>query len=315
MKVKHKLTILVAALACALAVTSAFAQQVPLPKTAAEVPGPAAGTAMTKEYVETVGRMAYVWGYTLVNSHNRRAGIRYVVAQHGNVPGLNGGVVMMAPIGNIAMLTDYVDPAETFIACPNQDVVYGNGFFDLDKEPVVFQVPDFGDRFWIYALYDARTDQFAEIGKPYGTKPGFYLIVGPNWKGEAPAGITAVVRSSTELGYSIPRVFKKDTAEDSKAVQPIINQIRFYPLSQFDGKMKTTDWSKLPIWPLPPGPAVETKWVQPEKYYDQLPGPLQPVCRTESPADRRFAGFLFRRRTSPGVEYGYTRPRVIRDIS
>jgi hypothetical protein len=274
MKMKN---ILAAALVCATAFTSTQAQQVPLPKTAAEVPGPAAGTAMTKEYVQSVGRMAYVWGYTLVNSHNRRAGIGYVVAQHGNVPGLNGGVVMMAPIGNIAMLTDYVDPAETFIACPNQDVVYGNGFFDLDKEPVVFQVPDFGDRFWIYALYDARTDQFAEIGKPYGTKPGFYLIVGPNWKGEAPAGITAVVRSSTELGYSIPRVFKNDTAEDSKAVQPIIIQIRFYPLSQFDGKMKTTDWSKLPIWPLPPGPAVETKWVQPEKYYDQLPGVMKLV--------------------------------------
>ena len=279
MKITYKQYIIAAVLVCALALitTVVQAQQVPLPKTAAEVPGPAAGTAMTKEYVQMVGRMAYVWGYTLVNSHNRRAGFVYVTSQNGNVAGLNGGVVMMAPIGNIAMLTGYVDPAETFIACPNQDVVYGNGFFDLDKEPVVFQVPDFGDRFWIYALYDARTDQFAEIGKPYGTKPGFYLMVGPNWKGEVPAGITAVVRSSTELVFSVPRVFKNDTAEDTKAIQPVINQIRFYPLSEFDGTMKTTDWSKLPIWPLPPGPAVETKWVQPEKYFDQLPGVMKLV--------------------------------------
>ena len=36
------------------------AQQMPLPKTAAEVPGPAAGNAMTKEYVQMVGRMAYL---------------------------------------------------------------------------------------------------------------------------------------------------------------------------------------------------------------------------------------------------------------
>jgi hypothetical protein len=28
---------------------------------------------MTKEYVQLVGRMAYVWGYPLVNAHNRRA--------------------------------------------------------------------------------------------------------------------------------------------------------------------------------------------------------------------------------------------------
>jgi hypothetical protein len=65
--------LLAAALVCALAITTTQAQQVPLPKTAAEVPGPAAGNTMTKEYVQSVGRMAYVWGYTLVNSHNRRA--------------------------------------------------------------------------------------------------------------------------------------------------------------------------------------------------------------------------------------------------
>jgi hypothetical protein len=132
----------------------------------------------------------------MVNSHNRRAAFAYVTGQNGNVSGLNAGVVPMAPVGQLAMLTDYISPKETFVACPNRDVVYGGGFSALDKEPTVFQVPDFGDRFWVYALYDARTDEFAEIGKPYGTKPGFYMIVGPNWKGEVPKGITAVVRSS-----------------------------------------------------------------------------------------------------------------------
>jgi hypothetical protein len=43
--------------------------------------------------------------------------------------------------------------------------VYGLGFFALDVEPVVIQVPDFGDRFFVYAFYDARTDQFGHIGK------------------------------------------------------------------------------------------------------------------------------------------------------
>jgi hypothetical protein len=179
-----------------LLVVGVQAQQVPIPTTPAQVPGPAAGTAMTKEYVQMVGRMAYMWGYAMVNSHNRRAAFAYVTSQNGNVPGWNGGVLPMAPVGQLAMLNDYIKPDQTFVACPNQDVAYGAGFSALDKEPTVFQVPDFGDRFWVYALYDARTDEFAEIGKPYGTKPGFYMMVGPNWKGEAPAGINAVVRSS-----------------------------------------------------------------------------------------------------------------------
>lgn len=269
--------IIAAALVGVLACTAAQAQQVPLPKTAAEVPTPPAGTAMTKGYVQMVGRMAYVWGYALVNSHNRRAAFAQVTSQNGNVPGWNGGALPMAPVGQLAMLNDYIKPEQTFVACPNQDVVYGGGFSALDEEPTVFQVPDFGDRFWVYALYDARTDEIAEIGKPYGTKPGFYMIVGPNWKGETPAGITAVVRSPTELVFSVPRIFKDDTAKDTKAVQAVLNQIVFYPLSRFDGKVKTIDWSKVPHFPAPKSTGGETKWVVPEKYYDQLPGVMKLV--------------------------------------
>ena len=176
------------------------------------------------------------------------------------------------------MLHDYIEPTETFVTCPNQDVVYGLGFFSLDEEPVVIQVPDFGDRFWVYALYDARTDQFAEIGKPYGTQPGFYLMVGPNWQGETPKGITAVVRSSTELANAIPRIFMDDTAEDRQAIQPVINQVVAYPLAQFDGKMKSIDWSKAPSIPGPKSNGGgETKWVIPEKFFDQFPGVLDDV--------------------------------------
>lgn len=176
------------------------------------------------------------------------------------------------------MLTGYIAPNQRFIACPNQDVVYGTGFFTLDKEPIVFQVPDFGDRFWVYALYDARTDEFSEIGRQYGTKPGFYLMAGPSWQGETPAGITAVVRSSTTVVFAIPRIFMDDTPEDQKAVQPVISQINFYPLSQFDGKVKATDWNKLPHFPAPASSGKgETKWVNPNTFFDELPAVMKQV--------------------------------------
>jgi len=50
-------------LACTLAFTSANGQQFPLPKTAADVPGPVAGSIMTKEYVQSVGRTAYLFAW------------------------------------------------------------------------------------------------------------------------------------------------------------------------------------------------------------------------------------------------------------
>src|SRR5688572_3142584 len=142
----------------------------------------------------------------MVNMLNRGAAITKAPE-----PGRLNDVLPVAPGGQVGMLNDYVDPGQTFVTCPNQDVVYGLGFFSLDDEPVVMQVPDFGDRFWVYAIYDARTDQFADVGKPYGTKPGFVLLVGPNWNGQVPDGIDQVFRSSTELANTVPRIFMNDT--------------------------------------------------------------------------------------------------------
>ena len=249
-----------------------IAQQAPFPTSADEVTQPVAGAVMHEEYVKTIGRMAYVWGWPMVSSFNRRAAITQAPE-----PGRLGGVVPVAPRGRLCMLNDYVEPNQSFVACPNQDVVYGTGFWFLDEGPIVLQVPDFGDRFWIYALYDARTDQFGDFGKPYGTKPGFYLIVGPNWANKIPPGITAVVRSPTEFCFAGPRIFLNDTDEDKAAVQPLVNQINAYPLAEFDGKMKIKDWSDVPSFPAPEVEG-ENKWVVPEAFFDQLPGIMAAVA-------------------------------------
>ena len=45
-----------------------------LPRTAAEVRGPAPGP-MTKAYVQMVGRMAYLWGWPLVYVYNQRTAL------------------------------------------------------------------------------------------------------------------------------------------------------------------------------------------------------------------------------------------------
>ncbi|WP_111827072.1 DUF1254 domain-containing protein [Achromobacter sp. HZ01] len=229
---------------------------------------PSADIVMHPEYAKTVGRMAYVWGWPMVNMLNRNA--RITKAPH---PGLLGGVLPAAPRGQVGMLHDYILPAETFVTCPNQDVVYGLGFFSLDEEPVIVQVPDFGDRFWVYALYDQRTNQFGELGKPYHSKPGFYLLVGPNWKGKEPDGVQAIIRSPTTLANAIPRIFMDDADQDRQAIQKKINQVVFYPLKDFNGKMKSIDWKNTPDIPNPGADSAsggETRWVVPERFFDQF---------------------------------------------
>ncbi|WP_309574469.1 DUF1254 domain-containing protein [Rhizobium rhizogenes] len=228
-------------------------------------PGPDIRVKITEEYARQVGRDAYVWGWPLVNVYNRRLSYAPV-----NEAAKNGPLIT-APLNTVAMLTDYVDPGERLVACPNQDVVYGAGGLALDKSAVVVQVPDFGDRFWVYQMVDLRTDSFVQLGKMYGTTPGFYLLVGPDWNGEVPKGITKVFRSPTNTGFVAPRVFMDDTAEDRKAIQGVLREIMMYPVDQFDGKMKSTDWSSLPAGKqAAPIGEQEVRLVIPEKFFDEL---------------------------------------------
>jgi hypothetical protein len=228
-------------------------------------PGPDTRVKITEEYAKLVGRDAYFWAWPLVNVYNRR------IANDQVQDFIVAGPVPTAPVNRLAMLTDYIAPEERLVACPNQDVVYGAGSLALDRSPVVIQVPDFGDRFWVYQIVDLRTDSFADIGKMYGTTPGFYLLVGPNWKGDVPKGITQVFRAPTNTGYVVPRVFQDDTPDDNKAVRSVTQQVMMYPLSEFDGKMKSRDWTTLPkAPPAAQGGAEEVKWVVPEKFVDEL---------------------------------------------
>lgn len=246
--------------------------QAPAPQGFAQVNRPAEGANMPVGYARATAQFAYLWGWPMVNQFNRRAGVTQAPA-----PGRMGDVLPVAPRGRLSMLVDYIKPEQSFVTCPNQDVAYGLGYFALDEEPVVVQVPDFGDRFWVYAIYDARTDQFARLGKPYGTRPGFYLLVGPTWQGSVPAGISEVIRSPTELANAIPRVFLDDTAEDRVAIRRVINQIVAYPLAEFDGRMKILDHANTPAFPAAASSGGETPWVLPERFFAQLPEVLAKV--------------------------------------
>lgn len=241
-------------------------------KPATEVPGLPTGTVITASSATVIAQDTYLWGWPMVNAFNRRTSF-----SRAPEPGLMGGILPAAPTGYISMLTDYISPGQHWIAHPNQDVVYGFGYGATDDDPMVLQVPDFADRFWVYALYDARSEEFSRLGKQYGTRPGNYLVVGPNWKGTVPEGITQVIRAPTELVAVGPRAFMDDSAEDRQAIQPVLNQVVVYPLSQYTGKTITKDWKATPHFPAAQKTSAEVRWVDPQTFFDQLPDVLAKV--------------------------------------
>jgi hypothetical protein len=94
---------------------------------------------------------------------------------------------------------------------------------DLRAEPVVLSVPAVDPkRYYSVMLCDGNTYNYGYIGtRATGSEAGDYMVVGPDWKGDTPAGIKRVFRSSTQLslaGYRT-QLFGPDDLDNVKKVQ------------------------------------------------------------------------------------------------
>ena len=104
-------------------------------------------------------------------------------------------------INNEARVFTYKDTA---IITPNSDTPYSILWMDLRAEPMVLSVPAVEkSRYYSVMLCDGNTFNFGYIGsRATGSDAGDYLVVGPDWNGEAPAGIKKVFRSTTQFAMA-----------------------------------------------------------------------------------------------------------------
>src|ERR1700710_1459429 len=90
---------------------------------------------------------------------------------------------------------------DTAIVTPNSDTPYSILWLDLRAEPIVLSVPAVEKkRYYSVKLCDGNTFNYGYIGtRAAGSDPGDYMVVGPDWTGDAPRGIKKVFRSSTQF--------------------------------------------------------------------------------------------------------------------
>jgi DNA sulfur modification protein DndE len=143
-----------------------------------------------------------------------------------DVPSVSG---THAPVNQLANLT--LAPLSAGYG-PNADTLYSFGWLDLSKEPIVLHVPNTNGRFYSFELIDAWTNAFTVIGqRTTGTAEGDYAIVGPNWTGTLPAGVTEV-QSPTDLVQFIGRTLVYGQG-DVPAATAMQQQYSLTPLSDY----------------------------------------------------------------------------------
>lgn len=140
------------------------------------------------------------------------------------------------PFNKIANDSQVFTYKDTAVVTPNSDTPYSMLWLDLRAEPMIISVPAVEKkRYYSVQLIDGNTYNYGYIGsRATGNEPGSYMVVGPDWQGEAPKGIKKVFRSSTQFGLTIFRTQLFDPA-DIDNVKKVQAGYKAEPLHAFLG--------------------------------------------------------------------------------
>jgi hypothetical protein len=99
------------------------------------------------------------------------------------------------------------------VTTPNSDTLYSFAWLDLSVEPLFLTVPPVGDLYYSYAFMDLFTNNFAYVShRLHGGQPPPHMIVGPNWKGDAPSEVK-LVRAPTNSVWLLGRILVDEPEE------------------------------------------------------------------------------------------------------
>ena len=182
--------------------------------------GPVRGAVSRKDTYQ----QAYVYGFPMIAA--------YKAMHEFNIDKTNSQY--KGPFNQILSTARVFTPKDTAIVTPNSDTPYSMLEVDLRAEPIVFCVPKIEkDRYYSVQLTDMYSFNYGYVGsRTTGNDAGCYMIGGPGWKGETPAGIKKAFRSETQFGLVIYRTQLFNPA-DINNVKKIQTGYTAQPLSAF----------------------------------------------------------------------------------
>ncbi len=186
-----------------------------------------AAPEVTPAEARAIARDAYVYGFPLVDSYR----IQHAYFVDAKNPEYK------APWNQLRNTLRVFTPEDKAVQTPNSDTPYSSLGMDLRTEPIVLTVPAIErERYFSIQLIDAYTFNFAYIGsRTTGNDGGSFLVAGPGWKGDKPAGVQKVIRAETELVLAIYRTQLLGPA-DLDNVKKVQAGYKVQPLSAFLGR-------------------------------------------------------------------------------
>ena len=176
--------------------------------------------------IQAIAEEAYIFGLPIVIDY--RVMYSYAID--------TGNREYKAPFNQIKTVNTLLTPADVAIPYPNNDTLFAMGWLDVRAEPVVISLPEVEPgRYYSLMLVDGTGLNYGILGtRSSGREAGDYLIVGPDWQGETPEGISRVLRLPTQFGLALTRV-QVVGEEDVARVNAIQAQVRIRTLSAYTG--------------------------------------------------------------------------------
>jgi len=182
---------------------------------------------VTPAEARAIAKEAFIYGYPMVDNYR----IQYAYFVDKQNPEYKG------PFNQIVNIPRVYTPEDKAIQTPNSDTPYSFIGADLRAEPLVLSVPEVEKgRYYSIQFIDAYTQNFAYAGsRTTRNGAGKFLLAGPGWKGEKPAGVKEVIRSETDLVFAGYRtqLFNPGDLDNVKKIQA---GYKVEPLSKFLGQ-------------------------------------------------------------------------------
>ena len=202
---------------------------------------PARAADISPVEARAIAKEAYVYGLAPVMGYKAI----YEIGIKGGSPD------HQTPFNQIKNEARLYTPEDKAIVAPNSDTPYSFAYLDLRAEPVVLSTPQVEpNRYFSIQLIDLYTHNFAYIGtRTTGSAEGSFLIAGPEWKGEAPKGISRVMQSETPFAVCIYRT-QLSGPYDMENVKKVQAGYKVRTLSQFLGiaAPSTPPGLIFPVW-------------------------------------------------------------------